>query len=249
MYTLIWILGVVILGGAIIAYWRSHDAMHPAVVLSPLFAYSCVLSPLILNSDNGLEKFFKAEQLDYVALVILAAVTSLWVGLLHNARLKRTSPVPRFQITLKQRDRIFKLSLVLGVMAIVAYVWMTWNAGGLLHAYSHSKGGGRSSSGYVIEAVLLAFPAVILLALSRKGQRVRKIDIALAVAFMSPHLFQGILGGRRGPIFVEPRCFVFCLASGQGSTSGTDKDRSWGRLDWLCRNHGLVAASICVHWI
>jgi oligosaccharide repeat unit polymerase len=78
------------------------------------------------------------------------------------------------------------------------------NVGGFIEAYSRVKGGGRAGSGYIGEAILFAFPAVLAIAVSRRaeGRTVRPKDAILALVFMSPHLIQGTFGGRRGPLFL-----------------------------------------------
>jgi oligosaccharide repeat unit polymerase len=205
---------VVIAGGAWMAYSRTRDPFHPAVVVAGPLAFVYGVWPFWLNTDSGLETLFGSEPLTEVAFLYLAALTAFFLGLLRlpNARTLywmrryaqlRTNPF-NLELSPAARKRLFVAALILGALALAAYIQMISNVGGFVSAYSRAKGGGYSYSGYVGEAVLLAFPAIILLALSRQGTgRVRAIDILMALIIASPQLIQGTLGGRRGPIFLS----------------------------------------------
>jgi oligosaccharide repeat unit polymerase len=100
------------------------------------------------------------------------------------------------------RKRIYTLGIIFGLLSVGAYWYTLENVGGFVAAYSKAKGGGHAESGYIGEAALLSFPAIMLLAIARSGLRIRIQDIALALLFAMPHLLQGTFGGRRGPIFL-----------------------------------------------
>ena len=198
--------GVVILGFALNAYNRTRDALHPAIVMSPLFLYMYCLWPLALNRHGSLYQYFSPGQLEYVSLLYLLAITSLYLGLVHRPKSRDSTGLSLnvFGITIDERTRkqIAGLSIFLGVLAVGAFLYKISNVGGFEAAYGRAKGGGYAVSGYVSESVLFSFPAVLLYAISRRAERVTAFDIVVAVVIMVPHLMQGILGGRRGPIFL-----------------------------------------------
>jgi len=202
-----------IASGALYAYWRTRDAMHPAIIVAPVLGYVYGVWPLVINYAGDLERLFVPEELEYVAWLYLVSVMAFYVGM---CRLRKPAfAVPRVSqhqfmqgffslaMTPSVRKRLFTLAIALGIVAWAAYGYMIENVGGFLRAYSRYKGGGWASSGYIGEAVLLSFPAILLLALSRQGtKKVPVSDVLLALAIALPHLFQGTFGGRRGPLFL-----------------------------------------------
>jgi oligosaccharide repeat unit polymerase len=197
-------IGVILIGGAIHAYRRTGDGMHPAVVITPLFFYVYVSTPLL--TKDGLLTFFSIEELEYVAGFYLAAAACLYAGLLLGK--KRTGGIEAQRQTWafldnpRVRKRIFAVAVFFGCVAVAAYFYSLESVGGFINAYSRAKGGGRAESGYIGEAILLSFPAIIMLAISRRRLRIRSVDISLALLFALPHLLHGTFGGRRGPLFL-----------------------------------------------
>jgi len=189
------------------AYGRTRDALHPAVLMSPLFIYMYCAWPLILNREGNLYGYFSPSQLEYVALLYFLSISALYVGLLSGSK-RKGSPsglsIDLFSIEIDEatRRQIARLALFLGVIAVGAYLYKIGNVGGFEAAYGRAKGGGRAASGYISESVLFSFPAVLLYAISRKPNRIAAGEILVAMAMMMPHLLQGTLGGRRGPIFL-----------------------------------------------
>ena len=197
--------GIVVLSLAYYNYRRTSDAFHPAVLVSPLFFYMYCAWPLVLNLHGGLYRFFSPSSLEYVSLVYLLSITCFYVGLSRRGHGKQQgASIDIFDIRIEERTRkqIANLSVFLGVLAVGAYLYKISNVGGFEEAYSHPKGGGHVSSGYISESVLFSFPAVLLYAISRKEGKVSAIDFIAVLIMMSPHLIQGTLGGRRGPIFL-----------------------------------------------
>lgn len=200
---------IVALAGAIYAFRKTRDALHPAIFLAPLFIYFYGVWPLLLNVDGGLQSLFDDTDLDYVATLFLLAIVCLYAGLLtiprrfHRLSLQQTNVfgLPLIPIV---RQRVYYLSIFLGLLAVSAYVYSIYNVGGFVDAYSVAKGGGRAESGYIGEAVLLSYPAVILLAIAHQGlKKIRPVDILLALLMIAPNLLQGTFGGRRGPLFLS----------------------------------------------
>jgi hypothetical protein len=114
--------------------------------------------------------------------------------------------------------RLTYLALFMGAVSVIAFYLQLDNVGGFVSAYSRGKGGGRAESGIVGEAVLLSFPALLALALSvyADGRRVTLAHIAMALFIVSPHLVQGILGGRRGPLFLVLTTLLFSWLIAKG---------------------------------
>jgi oligosaccharide repeat unit polymerase len=198
-----WI-GVILIGGAIYAYRRTKDGLHPAVAMAPLFFYVYVSTPIL--TKEGLLNFFSIEQLDYVAGFYLAAAICFYAGLLLGPKRVGGADTKRqtwaFLGNPRVRKRIFVVAVLFGCVALAAYLYSVESVGGFIKAYSRVKGGGRAESGYIGEATLFSFPAIILLAISRRRLRVRPVDVWLALLFALPHLLQGTFGGRRGPLFL-----------------------------------------------
>lgn len=197
------------LAGAVYAYRKTRDPMHPAIFMAPLFMYFYGVWPLLLNRDSGLQDLFGNAELDYVATLFLFSIACLYIGLLTipwclNRRNIFITHYLALSMTPYTRKRILRLSLLLGGLSIAAYAYSLYNVGGFIRAYSVGKGGGYASSGYVGEAVLLSYPAVILFAISRQGRKkILLSDIGLALLLISPNLLQGTFGGRRGPLFLS----------------------------------------------
>jgi oligosaccharide repeat unit polymerase len=203
--------GLLVFASAYYAFAQTRDALQPAVFTAPLFIYFYSIWPLLLNREGGLPEFFTAAELAYVAGLYLASIAALYAGMLKWPK-RFARPIRRGDV--RQRDffalnlppatrkRVLYVGLILGAIALAAYWYAIFNVGGFESAYSRAKGGGWASSGYIGEAPLLAFPAIVLIALARQGLRIRAQDILLALLIASPHLLQGTFGGRRGPLFL-----------------------------------------------
>src|SRR5262249_12646939 len=160
------------------AYSKTRDALHPAILMAPPLMFVYCASPILLNSNGGLLYFFSSGELGYVALVYLLTIIALYAGLLHavgqssSLRLRDAFRI-QFSLTHERRKKILQLSIVLGVVAVGAFWYMIYNVGGFVAAYSGSKGGGWADSGYIGEAPTLAYPAILLWAISRQGKKLR----------------------------------------------------------------------------
>lgn len=224
VFDYLWALtGVVVLTGAVVAYRKTGDAFHPAVVLAPLFGWFYSLWPFTLNIDGGLLTMFSGAQLDYTGTLFFLAISLLYAGLLRFPRNIRQVKIATqgflFGLPLPAltKRKIYQLSLFLGVLAVSSYIYSLYNVGGFFKAYSVSKGGGHVDSGWISEAILLSFPAVLLLSIAVQGKRmVRAQDIVLALVLVSPHLLQGTFGGRRGPLFLSLSLLFFAWYVAKG---------------------------------
>jgi hypothetical protein len=120
-------------------------------------------------------------------------------------------------LTDAQKRKLLQLAWVLGLIAIAAYWFSIYEGGGFFRAYSRSKGGGRSVSGYQSEAYNLGIAAVLLYSIGIQGRRIRGEHLLTMLLFASPLLLPGIFGGFRGPLFLGMSgCFfAWHLAKGR----------------------------------
>lgn len=198
--------GLIIVVIASVAFLKTRDVTHPAVFVAPFFVLFYSVWPLLLNYDGGLELVL--PNLKRAQLIFLLSIAAFFGAMLIPG--KYSSAVTgrdvfwsfnSFDAT--ARKRLLTLAIVLGAISFYCYLDIVGGARGIARTYSVGKGG-YASSGIIGEGILLSFPAVILLALyCRLKGRVSGQDIALACLIMLPHLMQGTLGGRRGPLFVS----------------------------------------------
>jgi len=207
---------VVSAGGAFWAITLLRDPLHPAVFLAPLFGYFYGVWPILLNRHGRLEAILPEGSLEFAALIFLLSIAALYAGLLHRLPRLRSLPPPNLnpfgdRLTPAMSRRLRTLALILGSLSVAAFAIQLNNAGGLIEAYSRGKGGGHAESGYIGDAVLLSFPALLILALAvySSRRRIRLTDIATALFIASPPLIHGFLGGRRGPLFIVLATLLF----------------------------------------
>jgi len=202
---------LIISGFALYAYYRYRDAFHPAVFTAPLMAGGYGIWPLILNRDGDLARLIGDAELASVQTYYLVALVLFYLAMVLRVRKKlpvgdSLSPWRELANTVegkRTRARLLRLSMILGFLAFAAYWWSIYNVGGFSEAYSRYKGGGYSRSGYIGEATLLAYPAALIYALTRQGRGFRVVDWMLLLLIISPNLFQGTFGVRRGPLFIS----------------------------------------------
>jgi hypothetical protein len=216
--------GIVIMMTAMLAYAGSRDAFHPAIVVAPPFGYIFSISPIVLNSEGGLEALFTTDQLAHVQLIYLLSVACFSLGLLSIRPRGTALRHGGMNLSAPMARRLYQAAIAMGVISVAAYLHMIDNVGGFVEAYSRVKGGGRAESGYIGEAILMSFPAVLFAALARRAVgRIRLRDMALAILIMSPHLIQGTLGGRRGPLFLSLAVLFFAWLIARGGFASLRK--------------------------
>ncbi len=199
---------VVVLACATYVWTRTRDLLHPLVLMTPMLVYMYGLRPVLLQSNNQLLVHFSSEQLLLGLLVNAVVVSGFCFGLICRCDLPRHASLS-FSLTPSQQQKIFQLGCILGVVAGAAYWYGISQNGGLARVYGQAKGHVILSSGYVAEAPMLAFPAIMLIFLSRRGKKLRPSDIILGLIFAFPHLLHGILGARRGPTFLVMGTLIF----------------------------------------
>jgi oligosaccharide repeat unit polymerase len=201
--------------GALWAFASVRDPLHPAVFLAPLFGYFYGLWPVLLNREGALHTLFPGGLLEFAALIFLLSIAAMYAGLLHGLPRLKKLPPPNLNpfgamLSPAMSGRLRNLALFMGILSVASFAIQLNSVGGLIEAYSRSKGGGHTDSGYINEAILLSFPALLVLALAvySSGRRIRITHVFMALFIASPHLMQGILGGRRGPLFLV-LCIMF----------------------------------------
>lgn len=201
------------------AFSKCKDPFLPAVVVLLPFSYAYVIWPYLNEANQELSALLGEERLVYVSFYYFCAITAFFVGLIHYPCFSSRS----FSGTRSDkhlfgtntfspvvRRRLFAVAVFLGSLSILAYSYGLLNVGGLVEAYSRSKGGGVVGSGYVGEAVLLSYPAIFLVSLSAQGtRRIGVVKLASSLLFAAPQLLQGTLGGRRGPLFLSLTVLYF----------------------------------------
>ena len=216
-------LGVVALG-ALWVLGKVRDPLHPAVFMAPLFAYFYGIWPVLLNREGALQTLLPGGLLEFAAVIFLLSIAAMYAGLLHGLPRLGKFPPPALNpfgemLTPALSRRLKNLALFMGILSVGAFAIQLNNVGGLIEAYSRGKGGGHAESGYINEAILLSLPALLVLALAvySSGRRIGITHIFMALFIASPHLIHGILGGRRGPLFLilSTMFFGWFLARGQ----------------------------------
>jgi oligosaccharide repeat unit polymerase len=187
------------------AYRKTRDTLHPLMYLGPLLLFVYFIQPINLYYRDLLEEYFPDQsRLEFVQLIYIAGVTALCAGCLRSHGIRRRPTWRRhyLRMTPVVRRQLYRIGVTLGTLGLLAFIYMVNRAGGFRTAFSVMKGGGVAPSGYIGEAPMLTFPAIILLLLSWQGQRRSMKKVLLILLFASPFLLYGSLGGRRGPLFM-----------------------------------------------
>jgi hypothetical protein len=173
-----------------------RDPFHPLVLTGPIFLYVYAYLPWVINRSKASLDFLDLDDLIFYQSACLIATACFFVGCTFGSyrRLKQI-----LQPTYSTRAVWFG-ALALGSIGIACWVITVRNVGGLAAAFSQPKGGGWSDWGYLRDAPLLLFSAMILILVLMKQPR--PSHIATGVAFLLPWATQGLLGARRGPTFM-----------------------------------------------
>lgn len=221
-YDLLWVLTAMIIASMLLGYRWSRDPFHPAILLGLLFMFSFVLETLQAFRHPDFTRFLPNPQpVQTTLLIYITGLGALFAGLL-SIRLKRSETQKLHALNELvpsdvSKTRLISLAYLLAAIALAAYWYGIFNVGGFMRAYATSKGGGFVGSGYVGEASLLAYPAVIIFALSWSGRKLGWFYWLVILVMSSPGLLHGIFGGRRGPLFItlSVMFFSWCIARGK----------------------------------
>jgi hypothetical protein len=215
MFEILLILTGLLIGSAMLIGYRSTgDALMPMVVFGPMLLYTYVYSPAMLMYHGELEQFlFNPLQLEHIALLNLLGVGLFCVGCVSSctARISSNRGGILEEIALDQRAcaRLFNVACILGISAVAAFFYMVYLGGGLWEVFSRPKPFLNAPTGYIKEMPMMAYPAIVLLAMTVRSKEIRLRQMILALCFASPHLIMASLGGRRGPAFLILCTLVF----------------------------------------
>jgi len=207
MFELVLILTFLVCAGATI--WGAYDCqdtLHPLVYLMPAAAFFYVWKPLRLYEKGALFDNFVWEEVMYAQGLYLACVYALAVGCYWGGRALQRDPdridVFSYVKDAQVRQKLFWIGVSLGAVGLLSYVYQIANVGGFYAAYSHPKGGGWATSGYLRNLDILTIPAILVLYASRSDDAIPLGERVLIGAFAAPYVFQGLLASRRGPTFL-----------------------------------------------
>jgi hypothetical protein len=125
-------------------------------------------------------------------------LVGVWRGSGSPVRSTSVAAIPS-----REQQRYLRLAaLALGLLGFAGFAYCVIEVGGLEAAYGQGYGGGWSDNGYVREMMLLTLPALLCLMVSYQRERPKWFIWILVLVIASPFLVQGLLGGRRGPIFM-----------------------------------------------
>ncbi|OVE73793.1 hypothetical protein BVX94_02835 [bacterium B17] len=187
----------------VMAYNYSRDPIHPMILLGALFGYAYVYQPLYLHSTGLLSDYISEDSILFVHIVNCIGILALCIGTLTGTKsiddLYEESGVSEPDPELQ--NRLITASYILAGIGIAGYMVQLSYSGGFAKAYSYVKGGGWAPSGYIGEAPMLTIPAILLYCIAREDKKFRPLDLLVLLIFDLPHLIQGSLGSRRGPLF------------------------------------------------
>jgi len=209
--TTIWLTGIVIGVGMAAAYARSHDPLHPMMYLGPMLGYVYFFYPAVLYYHELIVECFPDEpDVSYAQLVNLLGVSAFVLGVLHfrisPEVLRRRAQALLTPVMLR---RMRTTGWALGLFGLAVYFGNVWLKGGLGHVYATPKAYLGAVSGYLSSAPLLTIPAAMLYLMSRHERKAGLRDFLIVIVFISPHLIHGVLGARRGPLFLAVVALFF----------------------------------------
>jgi hypothetical protein len=178
------------------AYAGSHDVFHPLVLIAPMMVFMYAWMPLKLEEINGLAGFFQRDQLDFVQGINVCGVVCFAFGcLVMGCRIPPVRPAtPNIS-----PQALVVCGTVLGLIGVAAWAVSVVNgSGGDLTGYR----GGWDDNGYVRDASLLVFPAVLLIMAASMIQGLRAMHGMLMALFLAPAILEAAFSARRGPTFM-----------------------------------------------
>ena len=202
----LWATALTILIALVATFQRTRDALAPMVTFAPMLLYVYVYHPFVIRSSPEFSQFFPHEdQIEHVFLIDFLSIAAFCLGACFYRRSQRGAPSSRIlemDLSPQMRSRFVSLSLVLATMASTAFWYLISISGGVMQFWRFKKPFFSSASGYIGEMPMLTYPALMLLAAAWHGQRLN-LSRWLCVLFVaSPQIAWGILGKRRGTIFL-----------------------------------------------
>jgi oligosaccharide repeat unit polymerase len=193
---------VIPVAAMLVAYRRSRDLFHPAILLGPIFIFMYAWMPFRLLQGGTLEDWFAPADMLWVQGINVAGMMFFFCGCVLGPSPRITLAHYPLRITERGRTALLHVSLFIGAIGFAGWFWTLATVGGFVTAFSESYGGGWHDLGYVRDSVLLLTPAVLLMQpVLATGKLKLSVWLALLL-FATPWLLQGVLGARRGPLFV-----------------------------------------------
>jgi hypothetical protein len=201
-----WGIALLVVGGVLWGVLEHRDTLHPLVYTMPMIAFMYVFQPYQLYQEEALEAWFSGAELSFVQGLNFACIATFVLGCVIGSKgLQRDSGRTDLFSALSSeqwRAQLFWAAIGLGGFALVLYGYGLANVGGFYEAYSHVKGGGWASSGYLRDFTILSVAAIVLLFMSRGDVGLKGWDYMLLFGFLFPTLVHGLLSARRGDTFI-----------------------------------------------
>jgi hypothetical protein len=187
--------------GMLFAYDGSRDLFHPLLFLGPMLAFIYGWMPLQVNTAGGLEGFFQYDQLVFVQSMNVLGILALVAGCL-SCGCRIPLVVPEAPIPLALNRRLMVGGTILGTLGLSAWVLSIVEVGGLQQAFSQPYHGGWDDNGYIRDASMLIFPAILMILAAGVKRGLRPIHFLLTAPFLLPWMVQAFFTARRGPTFM-----------------------------------------------
>lgn len=185
------------------ALLKERDVFHPLAYLMPMVLFLYVFLPAELIYEDLFDfSAFTVPELTKVQAFNAACIFALVAGVLRGGRARAGQNNISSVVTPREAGHIFAFAVVLGVVSLAAFAFNVQNVGGLLEAYSEEKGGGRSDSGYLRDAVFWSVSALAALGACVYHDGLRTRYIVAGLFFWAPMFIHGLFAGRRGPTFI-----------------------------------------------
>ena len=202
---------VLAFGATLWSYRRFRDSFHPLVYLSPMLGCLYGLLPLYLHVTDGLYGFLTRDEAAYVQWINVHGVLALLAGVVRGSGGQKIQPSGRMlRLPIWMWGRVRLAAVLIGLVGVTGFYYTIEAVGGLSEAYARAYGGGWSDLGLVRESVLFTLPALLWLMVVYRGRGPSWSGWFLISLFAAPLLLHGLLGARRGPIFIV----VVALAMG-----------------------------------
>jgi hypothetical protein len=196
---------IAVLGLMFLSCWaRYRDAFHPWILFIPQFIFLYGLFPMASFQDDP-QRFVAyagEDSLFWYQLLTFFLPLCLLLGVLAGARGMSSSAAHWQPQVISNEMAIRSVAIVFGAVAMGGWLLMISSVGGLEAAYGLGYGGGWDDSGYVREMPYIGMVGVLLTFLLRVNKGMRAVDWAMVIFCISPVLFHGLLGARRGPTFM-----------------------------------------------
>ncbi len=193
---------IVSVGCAAIAYARTRDPFHPAIVISAMLAFLYAFIPYQAGNRDDLASYLTEVQISRVLQLNLLGVIALCMGLLVWTRRARGWSFVELELGSGAQRRALVMAKVLGLAGVLSFVYLIIESGGLSAAYGRAYGGTWHDSGYVREMFLMSAPGILWYFIATARRPLRVSDVLWLVTFSIPLVLHGFLGARRGPTLV-----------------------------------------------